>query len=172
MYATYYVYSDDPSDSDYIHEILNEKKSWPVKFDKYDLESEYLPHITIAIVETKFINDITNQMGLIIVDEQKGIFEDVDLSITYNPYIPIILLNKENWLNAHKRIGITRDEYCHYLVYHEVGHALGFSHISDNGVGPVPIMMQVTKGLTEEQKKRFVPYPNETDYNNGNITLL
>ena len=58
------------------------------------------------------------------------------------------VLTYYRWVNAIPDYGRDRTGYRHYVVNHEVGHALGRGHVSCPGRGaPAPVMMQQTKGL-------------------------
>ncbi len=58
------------------------------------------------------------------------------------------VLTVYRWVRAIPGYGTDRDGYRHYLVNHEVGHALGHGHVMCPRPGAVaPVMMQQSKGL-------------------------
>ena len=58
------------------------------------------------------------------------------------------ILNAERWARGAPAYGRDLTGYRHYMVNHEVGHALGQSHAPCPGSGfPAPVMMQQTKGV-------------------------
>lgn len=59
-----------------------------------------------------------------------------------------VVLTSYRWVKAIPEYKGDRDGYRHYVVNHEVGHALGHGHQYCAGQGKVaPVMMQQTKGL-------------------------
>lgn len=59
------------------------------------------------------------------------------------------VLNAERWARGASAYGRDLAGYREYMVNHEVGHALGQSHLSCPSSGlPAPVMMQQTKGVT------------------------
>jgi len=58
------------------------------------------------------------------------------------------VLNAERWTRGAEAYGRDVARYRQYMVNHEVGHALGESHLECPGEGePAPIMVQQTKGV-------------------------
>lgn len=71
------------------------------------------------------------------------------------------VLNAERWARGASAYGRDLAGYREYMVNHEVGHALGESHLSCPGAGlPAPVMMQQTKGL---DSCRTNPWPLEDE---------
>jgi hypothetical protein len=58
------------------------------------------------------------------------------------------VVNLFRWREGAEASGLGLDEYRHYVVNHEVGHALGHGHRPCPAAGaPAPVMMQQTKGI-------------------------
>jgi hypothetical protein len=58
------------------------------------------------------------------------------------------VINAMRWLSGATAYEGRLLDYRHYVVNHEVGHALGHGHVSCPGRGkPSPVMMQQTKGV-------------------------
>ena len=72
-----------------------------------------------------------------------------------------VVLNLSRWVRGAQVFGGDLTNYRHYLVNHEVGHAVGHNHAHyclDNGLAP--IMMQQTIGTkTENGRCRANPWP-------------
>lgn len=58
-----------------------------------------------------------------------------------------IWLNADRWMRGAPRSKLPLDEYRQYMVSHEMGHSLGHEHARCPGSGPVPVMVQQTKGI-------------------------
>lgn len=58
------------------------------------------------------------------------------------------VVNSLRWLTGAPAYAGRLEEYRHYVINHEVGHALGNGHAQCPGRGkPAPVMMQQTKGV-------------------------
>jgi hypothetical protein len=59
-----------------------------------------------------------------------------------------VVLNAKRWHHGIEGYGTDLDGYRQYLVNHEMGHALGFSHVDCPGAGErAPVMLQQSYGL-------------------------
>jgi predicted Zn-dependent protease len=69
------------------------------------------------------------------------------------------VINLARWATAVPHYDGDIETYRHYVVNHEVGHALGNGHVDCPGPGqPAPVMLQQTLGL-EGCVKNAWPYP-------------
>ena len=58
------------------------------------------------------------------------------------------MINVRRWLRGAAESQLSLADYRHYVISHEVGHALGHGHVGCPGPGTVgPVMLQQTKGL-------------------------
>ncbi len=88
----------------------------------------------------------------------------IEFSYTFFSTPSIVIIDNTNWSDLYTKLGISKQDYEQYVIFHEVGHAIGKKHksIPDDITKPYPIMYQTTLGLPDV--KRFIPYPNESDY--------
>lgn len=71
-----------------------------------------------------------------------------------------VALNSNRWLNGTDTWPGPIEEFRHYAVNHEVGHAIGHGHEYCPAAGqPAPVMMQQSKGL-EGCRPNGWPFPN------------
>ncbi|MDP2772854.1 MAG: DUF3152 domain-containing protein [Nocardioides sp.] len=60
----------------------------------------------------------------------------------------LVVLNAWRWANGTQGYEGQLDNYRRYVINHEVGHGLGYSHVACPGPGlPAPVMLQQTIGL-------------------------
>jgi hypothetical protein len=71
----------------------------------------------------------------------------------------LVVINAKRWNLGIEAYGADVEGYRQYLINHEMGHALGFSHASCPGAGQVaPIMLQQSYGLDDCTPNPW-PYP-------------
>lgn len=58
-----------------------------------------------------------------------------------------IWLNADRWIHGAPKSKLPLVEYRQYMVSHEMGHSLGYDHAKCPGSGPVPVMVQQTRGI-------------------------
>ena len=59
-----------------------------------------------------------------------------------------VMINAVRWFEGAAQSHLSLVDYRHYVISHEVGHALGHGHVGCPAPGAVaPVMMQQTKGL-------------------------
>jgi hypothetical protein len=57
-------------------------------------------------------------------------------------------LNADRWLKGASKSKLQLKDYRQYMVSHEMGHILGYNHVSCPGNGnPAPVMLQQTRGI-------------------------
>ena len=70
-----------------------------------------------------------------------------------------VMINVRRWLQGAAESLLSLADYRHYVISHEVGHALGHGHVGCPGPGEVaPVMLQQTKGLDGCRPNPW-PYP-------------
>lgn len=117
--------------------------------------------IFILFVDDKFSNQIAEPEN-----------PDVRFSWTFfasDECPAIILYNYWNWMNAHEPLNISRELYRRYLIWHEMGHAHGLSHIPltalKDGI-QLPVMFQMTnqpKDVIDRFKVVGIPTKSEVE---------
>ncbi|MEW2499800.1 DUF3152 domain-containing protein [Amycolatopsis sp. NPDC047767] len=71
-----------------------------------------------------------------------------------------VLINLSRWVRGAKAYGANTTAYRQYAINHEVGHALGHSHVGCGGTGrPAPVMMQQTFGVADDYVARLNNVP-------------
>jgi hypothetical protein len=89
----------------------------------------------------------------------------IEFSYTFYTTPKVIIIDNTNWENAHSTFTtpIAKEYYEMYVIFHEMGHAIGKSHkeIPVDETKPYPIMYQATLGICDNN--RFLPFPNESD---------
>ena len=58
-----------------------------------------------------------------------------------------IWLNADRWRTGAPKSRLPLVEYRQYMITHEMGHSLGYDHVTCPGSGPVPVMVQQTLGI-------------------------
>ena len=87
-----------------------------------------------------------------IIDETASVQKTAD-------WLNLDIATVYRWVRAIPGYGSDRTGYRHYVVNHEIGHALGHGHEYCAGAGgPAPVMMQQTKGLLGCRPNPW-PYP-------------
>jgi hypothetical protein len=71
-----------------------------------------------------------------------------------------VLINLARWVRGAKAYGPNLSGYRVYAINHEVGHALGHSHVGCGGNGqPAPVMMQQSFGVSDDYVARLNNVP-------------
>jgi hypothetical protein len=183
-----YIIKTDPNLPDNVRDefftrvpqILNSDKRWIGYNFKYlsDANShntELTPpkkdyDVIITLLDRKTKHKVLIESNSSLVDQPKldGYgkpinFSAVEFSYTFYTSPAVIIIDEGNWSHAHEKLLISKKYYEEYVIFHEIGHAIGKEHkpIPSDVTKPYPIMYQATLGLPD--LKRFLPYPNESD---------
>jgi len=128
------VESDFPRTKDHfaklVAQILNDPRSWKVNFQ--EVNSKQLADMRIYLVKSNSVTKICGFTGLSCADRGPN-----------NIYI-----NGNRWLHGSKKSKMNLTNYRRYLINHEVGHLLGFDHLTCARAGcKSPVMLQQTLGV-------------------------
>lgn len=127
-----------------VHRILNTKKGWPVRGYSFERGGNDLK-VTLATAST--------------VDELCTPLETDSRYSCWSGERAVI--NVERWLTGIPAYRNNVEEYRTYVVNHEVGHGLGFTHVECPGRGePAPLMQQQTVSMDGCTPN---PWPLETE---------
>ena len=110
-----------------ISKILTDKRSWKIKFIEDDINYDF----EIILTPARKIQKICDFKGL----------SCTDMAINK------IYINNYRWIKGSKLSKLSLRDYRIYLINHEVGHILGFGHITPIKGRKVPVMNQNTLGL-------------------------
>lgn len=141
-----------------IYRCLNEDGSWNIS------ESFIYDRLNPDIIYTLANEDeITEAMS----NKQKELDiygNPVRLSVTFYGKRPIeIMIDADNFINGVPISKLGKKEYRKYVINHETGHALGYSHLPCNDESKIcPVMYQMTKGVPHGYKPSYKA--TEEDY--------
>lgn len=83
----------------------------------------------------------------------------------------IVYVHVDRWMDRNPQFNqskMTLDDYRTYVLNHEIGHALGCTHLNACLVdGKSPVMKQQTPGQIDAEGKECTPnpYPTDADFN-------
>lgn len=124
-----------------VRDILQHKRGWPFRFVEVPLEQA-----------ASMIIALKRPVG-------RGMFRGLSFA---NIKTNNIHINSYRWTRGSKRSQLGLREYRHYLIYHEVGHLLGFfEHASIRRNRRVPIMHQLTHKGPGTGRPNWFPTPEE-----------
>lgn len=149
-------YFTKPSELDngfrsYVAKVLS-KSGWNEKYDLHESQNINNADFTIELMRDSDMDRFKNKPS-----EFDKVGDEIKWSVTsQGPNIkPSVYINYKNWQGV-PRSGLTLDEYRHYVIEHEVGHALGYDHqdcISETVLdGTCPVMYQSTRGCPPKFK--------------------
>jgi len=133
-----------------IYETLNDPRGWyslGYKFVERSKNYDFL----IKKKTTGEINNETKSMSL------------HNLSVTFKGYFETteVWINRENWNSVPINFTGTHKEYRQYLVQHEIGHVLGYDHVTYRVGRKCPVMYQQTKGTLKCKPNPWIFYDND-----------
>ncbi|MGW4485342.1 DUF3152 domain-containing protein [Amycolatopsis sp. NPDC004368] len=146
------AYAGDDSFAAAVQGILSDPKSWTVdgkvslqRVDSSDPNPDF--RVSLSTPDTTHRADAC---GFSITYEAS----------CYRRSLHRVLINLSRWVRGAKAYGANMTGYREYAINHEVGHALGHSHVGCGGTGqPAPVMMQQTFGVADDYVARLNNVP-------------
>ena len=144
-----------------IKEVLNDERGWNKYNHKFIEVYDSTPSNNNKVLDIYFLPDkeLTEELG-----------PDIKGLSAYMPFKHCIYFNINNW-NGESACTLDLDKYKTYVINHEVGHAIGLDHPTDdtknnlccnNGKGSV--MMQMTRGPDFIAPCQQNEWPLDPDY--------
>jgi predicted Zn-dependent protease len=142
MSKTYYIISSnlDPFFEQSTEEIIRSNQIWKnhgYKLTRVNNVKE--ADFTIALVPRKSLNKPYGKKEYYPDGREIRFSKTVDHKT--------ILIDDVNWIKGVPDSGLSLYDYRQYVILHEVGHALGFTHRHCNHSVNCPIMYQMTRGV-------------------------
>jgi len=134
---TFYIYPSEFKDE--MLAIIRQGRVWPTKFT--NVKEPNAADFTIKVVPRGQMDSLLKKKEK--VEYYPNTKKRIHFSYTINEQH--IYIDEENWRNGVDESGLTREDYREYLLFHEIGHALGYDH-QPCLTKKCPIMYQMTRG--------------------------